>query len=150
MNLAHLQHVLPVLQAFSHMGSDDMGQMSALQDYMTKNQMMPFNVQNAQAEAARNQAMAGISQQQNQSYAANEQSELQSKAADAAGMVLRGSAYFPDIAEEAAPQLLARAGINLDPNAALMRKAASMNMTPQMLQNFQQTLASRQAGQQGQ
>lgn len=126
--------ILPVLQAFQHMGS------GALQDASAAGalQAQPFQTQEAQAKAS-------MATQEAADYPVDHKQTMQDQALHAAGGVMQGLLYQPELGQDVSPQLLHRAGINLNPDAALMRKAQGMfpTMPPEQALQALKTLQQK-------
>lgn len=135
-----MMKVLPVLQAFQHLGQGDLDAAQQATDFQNKQTMQPVANQMQLADLRRTQAQANLTDQQAQNYQADRQVGLENQAVEGLGSAARGLAYEPDLAQDIIPQLVARIpGLHMNPDAALQRKAAGMfpSMTPdQALQAY--------------
>lgn len=115
MNIQHLMKILPVIQAFSHLGGDSLDEAQKAQSIGAQQQMQPYTLENMMNEAKMNAAKAQLTGNQAQDYQADRTIDLQNKALEGAGQFMRGSGYLPNSGKMVAgvlPQLLQRAGVD--------------------------------------
>lgn len=137
----HLHNILGTLQALQGLSLNDVQQAQLLQKMGMAPQEQQADLAYKGSETTKNQAQAGLMQQQSAVYPAEHQADTEAKNAAAFGAVGHGLAYSPELSADVLPQLAQRLKLYTpDPNAALARKATQYKMSPQQLQQLQQKL----------